>query len=173
MRVIAGKWGGRRIRAPRGSAVRPTTDRVRESWMAALGPKLIDAEVVDLFAGSGALGLEALSRGANSCVFVEQARGALTVLNENIEGLDAAEQSTVLRRDALAYVRNLAPSTFDLAVADPPYDRGLAAELLALFAKNPFADELWVEHRASEDIPEYPGMKQRTYGDITLTLVEK
>lgn len=171
MRVIAGKWGGRRIRAPKGSAVRPTTDRVRESWMAALGPTLIDADVVDLFAGSGALGLEALSRGARSCVFVEQARGALRVLRENIEALGAAEQSRVVRRDALAYVRGLEPATFGLAVADPPYDRGLAAELLEVFAANPFADELWVEHRASEEIPEFPEMRQRTYGDITLTLV--
>lgn len=139
--------------------------------MAALGPTLDEARVVDLFAGSGALGLEALSRGAETCVFIERAAGSLRVLRQNIESLGAAAQSTVIRRDALAYARSLAMSTFDLALADPPYGRGFAAELIELFAEISFADELWVEHRAGEEIPEIAGMKQRTYGDITLTRV--
>ena len=80
MRIVAGRWGGRRLKVPKGRAVRPTTDRVREAWMSAAGPDLPDARVLALFAGSGALGLEGLSRGASEAVFVESARAALMAL---------------------------------------------------------------------------------------------
>ncbi len=169
MRIIAGKWGGRRLRPVRGKGIRPTTDRVRESWMAALGGALQDARVLDLFAGSGALGLEALSRGAVSVTFVEKARGALLTLNENIRALEAAAACTVVRGDAMTFVRGLKPGEFDLVLADPPYDRPFARELLASFWEKPFARALWVEHRSKESMPELPGLRQRRYGDTTLS----
>jgi len=87
VRIIAGRWKGHGLKTVKGRDVRPTTDRVREAWMSALGSDVVDARVVDLFAGSGALGLEALSRGAASAVFVERSRGALTALRSNIERL--------------------------------------------------------------------------------------
>jgi 16S rRNA (guanine966-N2)-methyltransferase len=96
MRIIAGRWRGRRLKSVRGRGVRPTSDRVREAWMAAMGPSLEGARVLDLFAGSGALGLEALSRGAGEVVFVERARAALAVLRANVDLLGAHDECTVV-----------------------------------------------------------------------------
>ncbi len=172
MRIIAGKWGGRRIRAPAGRGTRPTADRIREAWMSAMGPSIAGARILDLFAGSGALGLECLSRGASSAVFVERSRGALRELRRNVEELDAGDRVRIIAGDALSYAEGLGPGAFDLALADPPYDGGYAERLLRHFAGVPFAREFWVEHHTSEDVPELPGMRSRRYGDTTLTIVE-
>ena len=169
MRIIAGRWRGHRIRAPRGRDVRPTTDRIREAWMSCLLGRLEDARVLDLFAGSGALGLEALSRGAREAVFVERSRGALTALRSNIETLGAQDACRVVVGDALGYVQRLEGLEFDLTLADPPYDQGLARRLLDLFGQKGFALELWVEHRSKEDMSGIPGLRQRRYGDTTLS----
>ena len=107
MRIIAGRWRGRRLKAPRGRVVRPTSDRVRESWMAALGPDLEGAAVLDLFAGSGALGFEALSRRAERVVFVERARDALKAIRDNAELLGAASEVEIWSGDAMEYVKPL------------------------------------------------------------------
>lgn len=171
MRIIAGVWGGRRLRPVRGRGIRPTTDRVREAWMSALGQDVVDARVLDLFAGSGALGLEALSRGARRVTFVEKARGALATLSENIRSLEAGEACTVVRGDAMAFAGRLEPGHFDVVLADPPYDRPFAAELLSAFSEKPFARTLWVEHRSKEPMPELPGLRQRRYGDTTLSIL--
>ena len=171
MRIIAGEWGGRRIKAPAGRDVRPTTDRVREAWMSALGGRLDDLTVLDLFAGSGALGLEALSRGAAHATFVEIARASLMSLEDNVRMLGAGERATVVRGDALKYARRLGPDAFDLALADPPYGHGHAAALLERFHEVPFARALWVEHRTGEPLPELAGLKHRRYGDTSLTIL--
>ena len=172
MRIIAGRWRGRRLKSPRGRAVRPTTDRVREAWMSALGSAVEDAVIVDLYAGSGALGLEALSRGACHVTFVELARGPLKTLKANVEALEAGSAARVIHGDALAHVERIEPGTVDLVLADPPYDRGLAGRLLTRFHERPFASELWVEHRSAESLPELPGLRYRVYGDTTLTIAE-
>lgn len=169
MRIIAGRWKGRRLEAPAGRSTRPTADRVREAWMSALGERVQGARVLDLFAGSGALGLEALSRGAREVVLVERGSRALRALRNNLRILGAEEACAVVRRDALAYVATLEPGAFDLALADPPYGKGYAGELLERFHARPFAGELWVEHRSSEELPELPGLRHRRYGDTTLT----
>jgi len=171
MRIIAGEWRGRRLQALKGKEVRPTTDRVRESWMAALGGEIADSRVLDLFAGSGALGLEALSRGAREATFVERGRGPLATLTANIELLGAQGRSRVVRGDAMAFARKLEEDAFDLVLADPPYDLGLARELLERFSERPFARALWVEHRSKESIPSLPGLRQRRYGDTTLSIL--
>jgi 16S rRNA (guanine966-N2)-methyltransferase len=171
VRIIAGDWGGRRIKAPPGRDVRPTTDRVREAWMSALGGRLDNLTVLDLFAGSGALGLEALSRGATHATFVELARASLKSLEHNLGLLEAAKRSTVIKGDAMKYARQLGAGAFDLALADPPYGEGHAAALLARFHEVPFARELWVEHRTGEPLPELPGLKHRRYGDTMLTIL--
>jgi 16S rRNA (guanine966-N2)-methyltransferase len=137
--------------------------------MSAMGGSVVGASVLDLFAGSGALGLEALSRGADRVVFVERARGALAALASNIDQLGAGEACRVVRGDALAFVADLEAASYDLALADPPYGRDMAAQLIRRFLEIPFARELWVEHRTSEDVPEAPGLRQRRYGDTTLT----
>ena len=172
MRIIAGEWGGRPIRAPKGRAVRPTTDRVREAWMAALGSRIVDARVLDLFAGSGALGLEALSRGAKEVVFVERGRGALRSLEMNVEILGAEPRSRIVQMDVLRFLKRGPAGGFDLALADPPYDCGYAPALLARMVADPFAHELWVEHRSGEAMPAAPGLRQRRYGDTTISIWE-
>ena len=137
--------------------------------MSALGGMLDGLRVLDLFSGSGALGLEALSRGASEVVFVENVPSSLRVLSENIRLLGADAESRIVRADALKYVRGLERLAFDVALADPPYGRGYAAELLTLFHARPFAHELWVEHRSGEDVPPLDGLEQRRYGDTTLS----
>jgi len=121
VRVIAGSLGGRTLRAPAGTVTRPTSDRVREAVFDVLGSMvdLAGAAVADLFAGSGALGIEALSRGAGSAVFVDQDPGALRATRENLGALDLADRARVVRDDVLRYVGR--PHRFDLALCDPPY----------------------------------------------------
>ncbi len=122
MRVVAGELRGRRINAPLGKKTRPTTDKAREATFNALGSLgvVVGARVVDAFAGSGALGIEALSRGAEHCTFIERDREALEVLGENLETLGLTDRSTVVRGDAMTnigLVRNAS-----LVLADPPYE---------------------------------------------------
>ena len=122
MRVVAGELRGRRINAPLGKKTRPTTDKAREATFNALGSLgvVVGARVIDAFAGSGALGIEALSRGAEHCTFIERDREALEVLRENLETLGLVEKSTIVRGDVLtnvALVRNAS-----LILADPPYE---------------------------------------------------
>jgi len=121
MRVIAGRHGGRRLRAPAGAATRPTSDRVREALFSILGDRVAGAHVLDLFAGSGALGIEALSRGAASATFVDDAPAALRVLRGNLEAL--GEEAEVVHADALRWLRAASRRTrqYDLVLLDPPY----------------------------------------------------
>jgi 16S rRNA (guanine966-N2)-methyltransferase len=165
-RIIAGEFGGRRLAVPRGGRVRPTTDRVREAWMSILGPELPGARVVDLFAGTGALGLEALSRGAEAVVFVERTPQVLTLLRRNIESLGVGERTRVVRGDALRYADGLDGHAFDLALADPPYTGDYAERLIRRFRDRPFARILALEHRATLALP---GDGTRRYGDSAIT----
>ena len=129
MRVVAGALGGRKLIAPDGTSTRPTTDRVREAIFNSLGSAgvLEGALVADLYAGSGAVGIEALSRGAEHCVFIERDRAALRTLDQNLTALELGDRSRVLRGDALS----LAPSLdVDIAFADPPYEFDRWDELL-------------------------------------------
>lgn len=171
MRIVAGEWGGRRIAAPPGRATRPTTDRVREAWMSAVAAHLPGARVLDLFAGSGALGLEALSRGAARAVFVEQAPAALRVLRQNVDTLGAAPRAEVVRTDAIRYAEGLEPGAYDVAFADPPYGAGHAAALAEAYARVPFAAVLSIEHGRDDRLPEHAGARTRRYGDTFLTFL--
>jgi 16S rRNA (guanine966-N2)-methyltransferase len=171
VRIVAGEWGGRRIAAPPGRGTRPTTDRVREAWMSAVADRIPGARVLDLFAGSGALGLEALSRGAEHAVFVESAPAALRALRANLDALGAGGRADVVRTDALRYVAGLDTGAFDLAFADPPYGQGLAAGLADRFAEHPFAGLLCLEHGRDDALPDLPGARVRRYGDTVLTFL--
>ncbi|HEU0297863.1 MAG TPA: 16S rRNA (guanine(966)-N(2))-methyltransferase RsmD [Longimicrobium sp.] len=171
MRIVAGEWGGRRISAPPGRGTRPTTDRVREAWMSVVAPYLPGARVLDLFAGSGALGLEALSRGAEHAVFVEQAPAALSVLRANLQALGAEDRAEVVRTDAVKYAAGLQAGAFDVAFADPPYGQGLAQALAESFARTPFAALLCIEHGRDDPLPELPGARTRAYGDTRITFI--
>lgn len=166
MRIIAGEFRGRTLRPPPDRRTRPTADRVREAWFSILGEDVVGARVVDLFAGSGTLGLEALSRGASVVEFVERGRRALAVLRANIAALDAEDRVRVHRGDALQFAEALAADAFDIAVADPPYAGDGARRLVASFTGHPFARILAVEHHSRDDVG---GDETRRYGDAALT----
>ena len=171
MRIIAGQWRGHPIAAPPGDRTRPTTDRVREAWMSVLQHDLPNARVLDLFAGSGALGLEALSRGAAHATFVEKASGPLKALRSNVERLQAQDRVDIVRDDALTFAGRLEADAYDVIVADPPYGRGFASELVHLFLARRFGRILAVEHRTDETLDEPPGAHTRRYGDTALTFI--
>jgi 16S rRNA (guanine966-N2)-methyltransferase len=146
--------------------VRPTADRVREAWMSILGDALSGARVLDLFAGSGALGLEALSRGAASVTFVELSAPSLRALDQNITTLGAQDVATVHRGDAMRYAEKLPEGAFDIVLADPPYSVDHAARLVALFRRHPFGRILSVEHPSDLELA---GDDTRRYGDTAIT----
>lgn len=168
MRIIAGKWRGRRIKAPDDNRVRPTADRVREAWMSIVSPWLPAARVIDLYAGSGALGLEALSRGAAEAHFVELSTTGLRGIGENADLLGAGATAVIHRGDAQKYVEGLPAHAFDIAFADPPYGQHLATRLAEAWLAVPFADIMGVEHRRDETLP--GDGERRTYGDTVITI---
>lgn len=168
MRIIAGEWGGRSLRVPRDGRVRPTADRAREAWMSIVQPSLPGARVIDLFAGSGALGLEALSRGAARADFVEITPASLKALRANIDTLGAQARARVHRADALRFAARLEADVYDVAFADPPYNLGMAERLTSLWLRRPFAAILGVEHDAHEILPD--GGDTRLYGSTAITL---
>jgi 16S rRNA (guanine966-N2)-methyltransferase len=171
MRIVAGTWGGRIIQAPPGRGTRPTTDRVREAWMSTVAPELPGARVLDLFAGSGALGLEALSRGASHCTFVEQGPRALAALKANVKALDAGGRADVFRTDAVKFAAALSAGAFDVAFADPPYGKGFARALAEAFAATAFAALLCIEHGNDDVLPALTGARSRRYGDTWITYI--
>ena len=167
MRIVAGRWRGRRISAPAGSHVRPTLDRVREAWMSILQRDLPGARVLDLYAGSGALGLEALSRGAVIADFVEKDPKSLRALQENIETLGADELAKVHRKAALPFAQSLSRFDYDVTFADPPYASDDAARLAEHWRALPFSRVLSVEHQATAAMPD--GGDTRKYGSTAIT----
>jgi len=166
LRIIAGEFKGRRLKTPTGRVVRPTADRVKEAWFSILQESIPDARVVDLFAGSGALGFEALSRGARAVDFVERAQASLTAIRENAALLKVEDRVTIHRMDAMRFAERLQPNAYDVAFADPPYATDDAQRLLALFRSAPFARAFSVEH--SSDLV-VSGDDTRAYGDTAIT----
>ncbi len=169
MRVVAGEFGGRKLVAPPGTATRPTTDRVREAIFNSLGSAGIihGAIVADLFAGSGAVGIEALSRGAERCIFVESGRDALRSLDDNLSTLDLHGRSKVIRSDALIAASSL---DVDIVFADPPYDFGDWPRLLDAVR----CDLVVAESGRSFECPEgWLATKQKKYGRTVVTYLER
>lgn len=176
MRVISGRLGGRRLKAPGGRATRPTSDRVREALFAMLG-EVDGARVLDLFAGTGALGIEALSRGAATAVFIESHAGALRALSANLATLELAPpQAEVRRRDALGALRSAREheETYDLLFIDPPYSQAheLGPELSAVLPSllSP-AGRVVVESDRRQPLDlQLPIERERRYGDTTIRI---
>ena len=169
MRIIAGTHRGQRIAAPKGTSTRPTSDRVRENAFNLIGP-VDGANVLDLFAGSGAMGLEALSRGAARAVFVESDRDACRTINANLDKLGL--HATVLCQDVLRAIA-ADRTAYDLVLCDPPYGYD-HTRLAPQFARLVAPDGLLVyESSKRDEPPEPPGLQQttsRTYGSARLTL---
>ena len=152
MRILAGRWAGRHLTSPSGR-VRPTSEALRDRAMYLLEGDLKGARVLDLFAGTGALGLEALSRGAASADLVENHPSALHALKANVAALRARERTRVFKRDAVPFLEALEPEAYDVALADPPYGSALAERVARRWLQVPFARVLLIEHAADRALP--------------------
>lgn len=181
MRIIAGEFRGRRLLAPKGLATRPTTDRVREAWFSILGR--LDGVVIDLYAGTGALGFEALSRGASHAIFVESARPAQTAILRNAEMLGVHNRMTLLRTTVEAAARRLLTHPpVELVLTDPPWTDLDAAELaLRKLLKAPLITEtgrVVVGHPKGRliELASDSGLSvdsERTWGDSAATFLSR
>jgi 16S rRNA (guanine966-N2)-methyltransferase len=171
VRIVAGRWRGRTISAPVGRQVRPTADRVREAWMSIVGALLPEARVLDLCAGSGALGIEAVSRGAASADLVEISPPSLRAIEHNVGLLGAQDAIRVHRKDALRFIEGLDAGAYDVAFADPPYDLGMAPAIAERWLAVPFASVIGIEHRRDETLP--AGGDTRRYGQTAITFYRR
>lgn len=177
MRIIAGRWKGTRLASPRGIATRPTTDRVKESIFSILGHHIDNARVLDLCAGTGNLGLEALSRGAESAVFVEKSGKAMALIRENCAKVRAGNVR-IVRGDALRFIRNwdTEQEPYSLIFFDPPYGGGLYRGVLEAIGESPILREggiIVVEH-GRDPVESYQGLvaiDNRKYGDTQISLL--
>lgn len=181
MRVIGGLFRGRRLRAVEGQAVRPTSDRLRETLFNVLAPRIDDARFLDICAGSGAVGIEALSRGASRATFIDASRRACSVIEANLAALDITNQATIINRDAVAALKRLASEgeQFDIVFFDPPYQSEIYSQVIELLGASTLLDDgacVIVEHRAktppaseSGELRAYREIKQ---GESALTFYE-
>ena len=173
MRIVAGRHKGRRLRTPAGAGTRPTADRVREAVFSILGP-VEGLRVLDLYAGSGALGLEALSRGAESATFVESARPAVAAIRANLDA--TGEEAEVVASDAIAWLRaaRAGERAFDLVFCDPPYDAaaGIAQPLADLLPRVVAPQALIVTESSKRNplVIDLPLTDERTYGDTRIAI---
>ena len=179
MRIAGGDWRGRNLKVPAGDAVRPTQDRVREALFSMLTGAVEGACFLDLFAGAGGVGLEALSRGAATCMFVELAPRHLAVLRENVAMLKAEPRTQLVRADVYQWLESQSNNAFDVAFADPPYElgaeKGYASVLEALATKNVvrpgglFIAEM-KSHQDPDASPLWDLLRDRTYGQTRLAV---
>jgi len=182
MRIIGGKFRGRKIQHPGTGTVRPTKDRIREAVFNIIAERVSGAKVLDIFAGSGAYGLEAISRGAKETVFIENNRRCAGVIKENIASLGIEDQARVIVADAFGSAELLEENKegFDLVFSDPPYKRDMAKKTLIMINQydilNP-SGFLIIEHHVIEDLPEIEGnltlCRKKTYGDASISIYSK
>ncbi len=179
MRIVAGEFRGRRLHTPGGEAIRPTADRVREALFSILGPRVANAMVLDLYAGTGALGLEALSRGAARAVFVDQSPGAIRLVRSNIGLCGAEGRSRTIRAHVPKALRQLAAEgvVFSLIFLDPPYGRGHVEATLPDLHRIAHATTLVIaEHHSRDLVPstcaQWVRVQQRLYGDTAISFYE-
>jgi len=177
MRVIAGSARGLRLVAPRDPATRPVADRVKETCFAILADRVVGASVVDLYAGSGALGIEALSRGAVRCVFVERGREALAAIRQNLAQTGFADRAEVAGVDVDRFLASAGDRRFDLAFLDPPYaERAILAPLERLLPHLTKGATVVVKHFWRTAVPEPDGLtrwRERRFGETALTFLER
>ncbi|MGI9483805.1 MAG: 16S rRNA (guanine(966)-N(2))-methyltransferase RsmD [Hyphomicrobiales bacterium] len=184
MRIVSGNHKGKALSGPKSRAIRPTSDRTRESLFNILshgieGLELEGARVLDLFAGTGALGLEALSRGARFCLFIEESAEARALVRRNVEAMGATGASKIWRRDATRLGRSAPMARFDLIFADPPYGKGLGEEALASALEGGWLADgaiCVLEEEATAEISPVAGFEKidgRTYGDTQIIIFRK
>jgi 16S rRNA (guanine966-N2)-methyltransferase len=175
MRVIAGTARGTLLQAPRDRITRPITDRVKETLFDILGASVSEARVLDLYAGSGAIGVEALSRGASHATFVERGAPALNALRQNLQRTRLADRATVVAADVLTFLGRNVEREWDLAVLDPPYEeRAILAPLERLASRIERGGTVVVKHFWRTPVPEPAGLaisRVRRFGETSLTFL--
>ena len=171
MRIVGGKFAGRDLTSPNDFRVRPTAEHVRDAIARLAGGALKDARVLDLFAGTGALGLEALSRGARSCDFVETRPSSLHALRANIAALRVRDRVRVFKRDALPFAAALGPNAYDVVFVDPPYESRMLDRVIDGWRERPFSRLLVAEHAATHELPR--GARRLVFEDTAVTLYER
>lgn len=176
MRIIAGEYKGRRLESPADNSVRPTTDKVKEALFSILTDRIWGSRVLDLFSGTGNLGIEALSRGAKSCVFCDSSRDSLRLIKNNISHCKAQEGARVVPGDFRKTLMSL-DGQFDIILLDPPYDKGFLQPAFDLIRENNLLAEdgvIVAEHRREEELPDemsgFEKIKERKYGIIKLSI---
>jgi 16S rRNA (guanine966-N2)-methyltransferase len=169
MRIVGGKWAGRNLVSPSGR-VRPTAEELRAVWLDLLEKDLKGARCLDLFAGTGALGLEALSRGAKSCDFVENGPSAIHSLKANVAALHARGKTRIFDRDAIPFVERITQIGYEIAFADPPYGSRKLDRVIKRWKEQPFSAILSVEHAPEHELP-FRGRSKRV-GESMVTIYQ-
>lgn len=179
MRIIAGEWKGRKLITPKDENVRPTTDKVKEAIFSMLMPWLPNSVVLDLFAGTGSLGLEAVSRGAKRAYFVDKDRRSIALIRDNVKRCGAEDRSVILCSDHASALSRI-HDTVDIVFLDPPYKAGLMTDCLYLLGSSGIVPEgglVAAEHGADEHLPvEIAGFRKirdRRYGKVGVSVYER
>jgi len=168
MRIVGGKFAGRDLVSPNDFRVRPTAEHVRAELLELLRADVATARVLDLFAGTGALALEAISRGARSADFVETRPSSLHALRANVAALRLRDRTRIFRRDALPFAAALGTDSYDLAFADPPYGSRMLDRVIDSWMATRFAKVLAVEHERTHELPR--GVVRREFDDTAITI---
>lgn len=168
MRIVGGKFAGRDLTSPNDFRVRPTAEHVRAALLDLLAPDVKGARVLDLFAGTGALGLEALSRGAARCDFVETRPASLHALKANVVALRLNDRTRIFKRDALPFAAALREGAYDLAFVDPPYESRMLDRVIDSWMAHRFARVLVCEHARTHELPK--GATHRVFDDTAITI---
>ncbi|HEY2805291.1 MAG TPA: RsmD family RNA methyltransferase [Gemmatimonadales bacterium] len=168
MRIVGGRLAGRDLVSPQDQRVHPTAERTRAGAFDLLGTRVTDARVLDLFAGTGALGLEAISRGARSADFVEFRPDSLHALRANVAALGLQDQARIFKKDAIPFAEALDAGAYDLAFADPPYGSKMLDRIVKSWEARRFAAILVIEHALTHEVP--AGAKRRVFEDSVLTV---
>lgn len=168
MRIVGGKFAGRDLSSPTDRRVRPTAEHMRSALLDLLAPELVDARVLDLFAGTGALGIEAISRGALSCDFVEWRPTSLWALKSNINRFTLKERTRVFKHDAIHFAEAIEPGRYDVAFCDPPYESRQLDWVIRIWEERRFARVLAVEHAVTHLLA--PGHSTITSGNTRFTI---
>ena len=168
MRIVAGKFAGRDLVSPSDFRVRPTAEHVRAGLLDLLAADLPDASCCDLFAGTGALGLEAISRGARRCDFVETRPSSLAALKSNVVKFRLKERTRIFKKDALPFAGQLNEDAYDLVFCDPPYESRMLDRVIESWQARRFSKVLAVEHARMHKLPK--GALTRTFEDTSITI---
>jgi 16S rRNA (guanine966-N2)-methyltransferase len=168
VRIVAGKFAGRDLTSPNDFRVRPSAEHVRAALLDMLAADVKDARVLDLFAGTGALGLEAISRGARAADFVEFRPASLHALRANIAALRLLKSTRIFKRDALPFAAALAPESYDIVFADPPYESRMLDRVIESWRERRFSGVLAVEHARTHVLP--AGGKRRVLEESAVTI---